>query len=664
MSKARLDRLDKQLKALVIPTIAADGTETIVDVQVARKRLMTPCETPEALKAWFKDYLNLDFPDTQVDADSTGSPFDELWRIYHAMVTNDSTFPRRNLLYAARACYKTLGVAVLELMAMLHGDRNVVHLAAIEQQAAKGQQYLREFLSKDGLDEFSVGNNQRSVAVVWARHKETGNIITNGEWKVLDREARRRYVYHVHYAKVIVNTAQSSNSDHVAFFVVDEVDVIRFPLAYDEAKLIPEAQLSVDGIEQPPITVLTSSRKFSGGLVQREIDEADVSGTAIRHWSILDVTRRCPDDKHRPDLPMVDVYIADEGLKVIDPEEYQRIAEVDAKKADDYKPFKVFQGCIDNCPERVCAGCKGKLAGVTSQAKMLKSIDDVIGKFREVSVEMAAAQLMCWKPGNEASIFKHFNRKKHMLSVAEMWETVTGDKAPPNATKNDLILLFKSRNVKWAVGMDWGFTHCFAVCLFAIDGRRAFLIEAYEVPGLELNQKIEFCNKRIKKYNPICWPDPAYPSDIKSFRMKGYLMKTHTKDVLAGINAVRNKLDPPCHDPEFFMLKDDPAGELMAKRLESYRWKLDAQGRPTDEPDDFEDDLIDATKYIIVNEFRQAGKVAVGKDTPESLAVGSALRLTPKTWMAEKIQQLTGNEPVELKATKRVSRGGFFSDFS
>jgi hypothetical protein len=139
------------------------------------------------------------------------------------------------------------------------------------------------------------------------------------------------------------------------------------------------------------------------------------------------------------------------------------------------------------------------------------------------------------------------------------------------------------------------------------------------------------------------------------------MMKTHTKDVLAGINAVRNKLNPPNDgDPEFFMLKGDPAGELMAKRIEAARWVLDAQGRPTDVPDDVEDDLMDATKYIIQNEFRGAGKVVSPKDLP---LPPTQVVLTPKTWMAAKVQELTGGQSGEAITSKKVKRGGFMADF-
>ena len=636
--------------------------QVLDDTQQSRRLLLTPCASKEGLRDWLITYLGLDFPDTQVDADSTGSPLDHLWSIYHAGVTNDWTFFRRVLLYASRGSYKTLGVSVLELLALLHMDRSVVHLAAIEAQAGKAQEYLRGFLQKEGLDEFSVGTNKRTVAVVWAMHKETGDILNNAEYKLLDRVRRRDYIYHARYAKIIVNTMTSSNSDHVAFYVVDEVDLIRFPTAYEEAKLIPEAQRGADGAEQPPITILTSSRKFAGGLVQKEIDEAEKTGTAIWHWNILDVTRRCPDTRHRPDLPQLALYTSDEDLKALDAGAYAELMETDPKKAEDYKPAVAYGGCTINC--RIFAACKGRLARITSTSAMLKPLDDTLTKFNSVSLEMAKAQLMCWKPGNEGSVYSHFNRRVHMQTPAELWETITGDAPPAHTpvTKERLVEMLLARNVKWAVGMDFGFTHVFAVVLFAIDGRRAFAIDCFEIAGLELNQKIEVCDRRIKKYHPDVWPDPAYPADIKTFRGAGYRMKVHVKDVLGGIESVRNKLNPAGdRPPELFLIKGDPASELLAKRFEAYKWKLDSQGNATDVPDDTEDDTMDATRYIIANEFRGQGKVVVSKkpDEPEK-----GPQRTQQTWMKEKVNELTGGHGSEAVTSKRIRKGGLYADFS
>ena len=640
------------------------GLEGMLDeVQQGRRLLMTPCGSKDGFKLWLKTYLKLDFPDTIVDEDSTGSPLDHIWEVYHAGVTLDRSFPRRLLWYASRDSYKTLGVAVLELLAMMHMRRSVVHMGAIEQQAAKCQEYLRRFLGEDELDEFNVGNNKRTVAVVWAVHKETGDILLHEEYKLLDRIRRHEYNHFAFYDKVIVNTMASANSDHVSFFVIDEVDLIRFPKSYDEAKLIPGTQKTRWGEEQPPITILTSSRKFSGGLVQKEIDESEKTGTAIRHWNILDVTRRCPDDRHRPDLPHILVYTSDEDLAHITPEAYAEMAQTEPKRAETYHPLDSYGGCTVNCA--IFAACKGRLARVTSQAEMLKDPDDTISKFRQVSVEMAKSQLMCWQPGNESSIYSRFRRKTHMLDLATMWREVTGDEPPAHLTKAILIDMLIRRNVTWHAGLDWGFTHCFAVVLLAVDGRRRFIVDAFEVPGLELNQKVELCDRRIKKFKPTCWPDPAYPADIKTFRKSGYEMHIHTKDILGGIAAVRAKLNPAGNrPPELFLLKGDPGCELLAKRIEAYKWKMDSAGRPTDVPDDNEDDLDDALRYGVQNVFKDAGKILAPKDPVEVHTQTPSPTL--ENWMQKEIAARSGQDAGALigGANKKIKRGSFFCDFS
>jgi hypothetical protein len=465
------------------------------EVQLQRKLLFTPCASRKGFQRFLIDYMGLDFPDQKVDPESTGSPLDIFWAVYQAGVTNDMDFPRRVLLYASRDSYKTLGVAALELLAMLHMRRSLVHLASIEAQAGKAQEYLRNFMQRPGLDEFRVGDNKRSLAIAWAEGKSTGNILTWHEYKALDVVSRREYTPHSHYAKVLVNTPQSSNSDHVPFMVVDEVDLIRFPRAYEEAKLIPSTQKGADGVVHPPITILTSTRKFSGGLVQKEIDDAQKTGLAVRHFNLLDVTERCPDNRHHPKLPMEQFYVSEETLETITPVAYQKLLEVDQKRAKLFVPKLAYQGCTRNCT--IFAACQGRLAGVKSTNALLKDLTDTIGKFRDVSVDMAKAQLMCWRPGNEGAVFPHFSRATHTMDVNAMWRELTGDEPPANLTKARLIQKMQERRCRFVAGIDWGYTHSTAVVVMAIDGRRAFIIEAFEIPGLELAQKIETCDREI-----------------------------------------------------------------------------------------------------------------------------------------------------------------------
>jgi hypothetical protein len=655
------------------------------EVQLRRKLVLTPCATKEGLRRWIRMYLGFDCPDVKVDTDSTGSPLDTIWEIYHSGVTNDPNAPSRYMWYASRDSFKTLGASVLEVLAMLHMKRSVVHMASIEQQSDKAAEYYKRSLDMDALAEFKVGDNKRTVAVVWFEHLPTGDIMTLREWK--EWGGRKRigdYRRHVYYIKVLVNTAQSANSDHVAFMVVDEVDLIRYPKAYREALFIPTTMKTEWGETQPPITLLTSSRKYSGGLVQDEIDNAEERGTAIRHHSILDVTEACPNERHRPDKPKLKVFRSNDTLKTILEDALVPLRAADPKKAETYVEDEAYWGCYHNC--KIFAGCRGRLAtGQTSDAKALKPTFDTIRKWKEVGdIEMVKAQLLCWKPGNVGAIYSNFSRQANMLTLDEMWKEVIGEAPAAPVTKGQLIEMFMQRGFPAVGGMDFGFTHCFAVVVGFVVGRRLYIVDAFEVPELEPHQCVEVCDRRIKYLNPLLWPDTAYPAYIKMFRSAGYRCREHDKDVVGGIESVRKKIAPAGLEPEMYLIKGDEGCDLLAKRIEGYRWKEDSTGRPTDVPLDVDDDLDDALRYLVQNTFDRSSGVIIAKglaaNVPDELKKAKPAFPTPQQQMAAKIHELTGGEsgstigmpamvvlgPGETLDTgsKRLKKGGFFADFS
>ena len=629
------------------------------EVQLRRKAVLTPCASKEGLRRWLRMFMGLDFPDVLIDEDSTGSPMDVFWEIYQAGVSRNPDYPRRVMVYASRDSYKTLSAAAMEILAMIHMQRSLVHQAAIEQQSAKCQEYLKKFLDQDDLSELKVGDNKRTLAVCWFEEKETGDIYTLKEWEAMGgRALKGRFTRHSYYAKIIVNTAQSANSDHTSFMCVDELDLIRFPKAYKESLFIPSTQVDVYGRKQPPITLITSTRKSSGGLVQAEIDNSKKTGLKVHHWNILDVTEKCPEDRHRPDLPKIKVFRSDETLLTLSPEELKELDAVDPKKAATYVEDEAYYGCVHNC--RFFAACKRRLAEKqSSNSRMLKEISDTAGKFAENDLDMAQAQLLCRKAGREGAIYTTLNKKRHLLSGREMWEVMTGDPAPGPVSKDMLIAELTRREAKVWGGMDFGFTHCFASVTGWQDGRRLFVLDAFEIPGLEPNQCVDTCDRRIKKFKATIYPDTAYPAYIKMFRKAGYKMNSHDKDVHGGIETVRRKLNPSGNsDPEIFLLEGDEGCELLFKRLNEYKWMMDSQGNPTDQPDETNDDLCDAFRYLVQNAFKMA-KMAIGRQTAQD-SVPVTTQPTEQDWMSKKIQELTtgsgGVAPVMVK------KGSFIFD--
>lgn len=601
-----------------------------------RQLLFKTCHSKKDLHRWIRVYLGLDIPECIIDPSSTASPMDIIYEVYERALKNDDENYSRVLVYASRDSYKTLSAAILEVLMLVHLDRSVAHMAAIEPQAAKCSSYVRKFLMRSILRDYVVGDNKREIFFV-RYENDVGENITQKQYESLSPEDQEKYKEHETYVKVLVSTLQSTNSEHTNFMCVDELDVITNPRAYAEAQLIPAAR---DG--KLPITLLTSTRK-SYGLVQKEIDNAADTGLKIHHFNLIDVTERCPESRHKPELPRLPIYRSDDTLKAISEKAYEDLI---PEKKSTYVKDEGFDGCLNNC--RLFAMCQGRLATKqTSRSSLLKPIPDTINKFRSVDLDMAKAQLLCWKPSKIGLIYSRIDPTVHKISASAMAKMITGDDYPPHFSKTDLVALFRQRESAFYGGMDFGYSHNFAVVIGAKDGNRMFVIEAFQAAELDLGQKVSTCDSSIKKYSPSIYPDTAYPSDIKTFKKNGYSMRDWKKgpgSVKDGIGIMQTKLWPVIGEPELYFLEGDPGVELLFKQLAQYHWKLDAVGDPTDEPDDKDDDGPDGTRYMVMNVFASKGKITVTHDIPlpPSVATIQQQQYTEDNFIAKKVAELTG----------------------
>lgn len=632
-----------------------------------RQLLFRQCESMQELHDWILTFLDIDFPDGIVDPDSNSSPMHFLWEVYDKARTGDDENFRRVVLYASRDSYKTLGVAVLEVLMVLHMNRDVAHMAAIEGQAMKAQEYTKKAFRQPYLRDFVEGDNERMTRIVRFYNRKLGHSLTRSEYTKLAGDQRTEYqeIVRAHdqykesarYIKVVICTLRGANSDHVPFFVVDEIDVVANPAAYEEAKSIPTSYLG-----KLPITVLTSTRKSAIGYVQKEIDNQKKSGVQVRHFNIIDVTQRCPPERHKPHLPKLPLYRNPEDLYHVDEETYNQMP---AQQQDKFIKDEGFAGCL-TC--KLFVGCRTRLAThQTSNSVLLKSIPETIGKFLDHSVEMAKAQLLCWKPSNVGMIYGRFDRSRHILSPAQAYYKVFGedhprahDKKEP-LTKAELMNLLKEREVEWLGGMDFGHTHNFAYVHGFRDGKRCFITHCVGGPGLDPGQQIEVCMP-FRDYEPAIFPDTSQPEKYPMFRKAGFKMRKWNKGkgtVHGGIEVVRLKLTPPLGgEPELYFIHDadeDPGMDLLVNRLAEYHWKQDATGGPSNIPNDKDDDECDALRYLVMNKFTPKGGLA-GDAVEESTGglnatfevhpmdqVGTNLA-DPDDWITQQIALLTGGE--------------------
>lgn len=630
------------------------------------KILFTKMPNKEALGSWIRVFLGLDIPDGIVDPTSNCTPLQMIWEVYERCILNDNPEFNRVLYYASRDSFKTLSAAILEVLSILHLGRSVAHMAAIKDQAGKAQQYVKAFFRRPYLRDYVEGDNKTETVVVRFYNKETGVSLTRKQYDALAEDAKNEYEEITNYIKIVVCTMQGANSEHVPLFVVDEVDVVENPKAYEEAKAIPAP---LNGMM--PITVLTSTRKFSFGLVQKEIEKADDTGLKIRHWNILDVTEKCPEKRHRPDLPRLPIYRSDETLKSKSEEEYQALDEESKKK---YVKDEGYHGCLKNC--KLFAMCQGRLATKqTSTSKLLKPIEHTTNQFRSFSPEMAKAQLLCWKPSTLGLIYGGFEKETHMLTPAQIAEKVTGEPQRPEFTKGELIALLNAREGGyWASGIDWGYTHRFAVVTAYIDGPRCFVIDVISLPELEPGDQLQVVNTKIKHLDPICYADPENPQMIAMFRTKGgFKMRKWKKGpgtVQGGIEICRLKFNPAVGDPQCFLLKGDEGCELLAKRLMEYHWKMDQAGTMTNIPDETDDDECDAFRYLIMNVYAPKGKVQAPADeavVKPAQAQYFAPASQPQPWMQEIIQSHLGGparDPGEVTTSVKGRKGSFKWDMT
>ena len=618
------------------------------DLELRRRFLFRVCETKQELHDWVLTFIGLDLPDCIVDPDSNSSPMDMVYEMYTKMREGTDEEFMRVLYYASRDSFKTLGAAVIEVLAMLHLNRNVAHMAAIQDQALKAQEYVKRAFRRPYIRDFVEGDNERITKIVRFYNPETQHSLTRSEYEALSLSEQAKheevarvlgaYLEREQYIKIVICTMAGANSEHVPLFVIDEVDVVANPAAYEEAQNIPAGRGG-----KLPITMLTSTRKSSFGLVQKEIDRAKKSGLQIRHWNIIDVTEACPPARHRPDLPKLKLYSSDDELRHVDEAGY---AAMNFKERETFAEREAFAGC------RTCklfAACKTRLAThQKSTSLMLKSIPETIGKFNANSLEMAKAQLLCWKPSSTGLIYGRFDRTRHVLTPAMAYAKIFGE-APPdpkNFTKALLVRAVQERQVEWRAGIDWGHTHNFSYVNGFKDGARFFVTHCVSIPGLDPEQMLTV-SEPFLEYEPATYADTADPKMTALFRKKGHrMMKWKKGKVVGGINIVRWKLNPPMGEPELFFVVDideDHGMHLLIQHLAEYHWTTDAAGKPTDIPDEDGDDEPDALRYLVENTFSPKGQVSVSTDAePSAIAARPEGQYQGNNWLQQRIAELTG----------------------
>ena len=415
--------------------------------EVKKKFFLHILEGPKDLEEWVYTYLGIRLPSDTIDPDSNSNPIDAMWQIYEAVKLNKGEDVPGYIMLSAREAYKTLSSSILEVLILSHFQLSIAHMAAIASQSNKAISYIQSFLVK--LKPYYEYHGWTKV----------GDSKTKIQFQTPEGNSP--------YITVIICTLQGANSEHVPIMFLDEVDVVRDPQAYDEAKMIP-------GMERGtfPITIKLSTRKFAFGMMQKELELANTTGESIRKWNILDVTEKCPPERHKPneDGSKVELYVHKKlPLRSSFENDYQALP--DPQKPD-WEKVSVYPGCV-KCP--LVAVCKGRLANKPVTAKATKSslykpIKSVINNFKKIPPDMAEAQLMCWRPSTKGLIYPRFEATQqngNLVSIPKAWELVTGEKRE-DVNITQLVGMLHDIGAKFYAGVDWGYTHESTIVVMAV----------------------------------------------------------------------------------------------------------------------------------------------------------------------------------------------------
>ncbi len=630
------------------------------DELIRRKEIFRVCQTREELRDWVYVFLDLELPGSVVDVESNTSLLDMAWECY-AHFTGKALDPEvsRALYYSARDAGKTLTQSVIEVLALIHLDVSVVHLAAIAEQSKNAQRYLKKFLTSPDFARYVYGDNVRETSVILYRPIDhDGVVLSEDEFRALDPELQPMYKRIENRAEIVVATMQSVNGKHAGILCLDEIDVMENPTVYAQTVNIPTAIRRKDGTTQMPLTILTSTRKTAFGLVQDEIDRAEETKLKIRHFNILDVTERCPPERHKPDLPKLKLYVAKDELKHTDEFGFATLSQRDKEK---YIEAEGFEGC-KNC--KIFSSCQTRLAThQTGDSRFLKPLQHVINQFRNNSLETALAELLSRKPSSTGLIYPRFSLLRHVLSPAQAYLRVFGElpDSPEKYTKAELKLAIRERECEWKGGVDWGHTHNFVYTMGFKDGLNMYITDCLSIAGLEPDQMLEV-SEPFREFGPTTYADTADPKMTKYFKRHGHRMATWSKGtVVGGIDTVRWKLNPPMGEPELFLVRDigeDPDIDRLIKKMREYHWKLGADGKPTDVPDPDGDDENDGLRYLIMNVFSPKGKMAIVREDT-SVPISNIIQpvmgagYDPDHWARQIISERTGKPMEEAPQPER-----------
>ncbi|CAB4124909.1 hypothetical protein UFOVP53_40 [uncultured Caudovirales phage] len=541
------------------------------------KLFFKKCQTKDELSKFIQLFFGLHLPDVTVSRFADTNPLEIIWQVYDICVNKNNPEHIEELLYVAgRGSGKTLGMAIAELLIMLHDGRDVCHVGAVLAQAKRCYEYQTKFMLSPRIRSIIEDKTKpQEDRVLQKLNMEKSAFNIDGELVTIE---------------VLPCTLKACNGPHVPLVVTDEIDTV----TGEGLRAFKEIAGMLDSKGgKIALRVGISTRKSRYGLMNKMIEEAEQAGRHVRKWTAFEFTTRCPDSRSGV-IPTTSYHIIDD-MEVIDEAAFKL---KDSKKAKEYVQHTMpGEKCL-KCP--AAAICIGDAKRQDSKSWMLKPIGELIQKVRSESTDWALAQLMNLKPSVEGIIYKEFEEKLHVNTWNQMWFKLTGIEFPGECTHDLFVKKCHAMNLNCYAGVDWGWSNPNTVVYFFIDKRDNIFVVRSD--GMTYVSQPDWVHHLKTRWHSmyrcqLYFPDIADQGAVTEMRKAGLpTASDNDKSINTGTQVIKKLLRVPGTTDTKMHIAKETNGPLIEEFL-TYHFKTAADGTITEIPDTEYDHWLDALRY-------------------------------------------------------------------
>jgi len=615
------------------------GSTIVVTPQQLESLFLRKCKTQQELKNFIKYFFGLFLPDCTVSRYADTNPFGALWEMYDITVLENNPEDIRELIYVAgRGSGKTVSVSLAQLLAVIHGQLDVVHVGAIENQAKRAYEYIQKYLINEKVQKIisppKIPDDQR----------------------ILKKNTTEKTIFNIRgescTIEIVPCTLKSVNGPHVPLVTVDEVDTI----SGEGLKAYKDVSGMLDSKRgKRPLRVNISTRKSRYGLMEQQISSAEKMGKTVRKWTALEFMQKCPDSRSGTEVKTFYVSI-DEGVSLTTAE-WEKLSQ---GKKNDYEPVDAFDKC-NKCP--LLPWCRGDAKKQVSSSPMLKSVGEIAQKVLSEGPDWTSAQLFNLKPSVEGIIYKEFEEKTHVKTWNQMWRLLSGKDYPGICDHDMFVTLAHKMGLTFYAGMDFGWSNPSTFVVFCVDSRENVYVVRCD--GITYRSHPEWIAYVSRKYHQmyrtsLYFPDPADPGDLVEMKKVGLPAHTNVDkgNISTGVQIIKKWLRAPMtSEPKIFFAGD--TCQSIVKEFQLYHYKTNSSGEVTEDPDTEHDHWLDALRYAFQSLFSKTQVIMSSSgdvDLTKVITPSGQLLKTPTAEEYAKIMNTPFNNEVNIDNLGKIGR--------